>query len=44
MSWFCKALGASGNKEYRQTLEEVKKRAPNEKLQNFARKSLILLQ
>lgn len=44
MSWFCKALGASGNKEYRQTLEEVKKRAPNVKLQNYARKSLILLQ
>lgn len=43
MSWYCKALGASGNKEYQATLQEVVESAQSEKLKKYARKGLSQL-
>jgi len=43
MSWYCKALGASGNKEYQATLQEVADSAPSGKLKKYARKGLSQL-
>lgn len=43
MSWYCKALGASGNKEYQATLQEVAESAQNDKLKKYARMGLSQL-
>ena len=43
MSWLCKALGASGNKKYKETLQTVAKKAPHGKLQKYAKQSLDML-
>lgn len=40
MSWLCKALGASGNGKYRNTLKTVAQKAPHRKLQKYAEQSL----
>lgn len=43
MAWMCKALGASGNSKYRDTLALVSKEAQNRKLRGYAQKSLAQL-
>lgn len=40
MSWYCKALGASGLAKYRKTLDKVAKEGPHRKLRGYAKKSL----
>jgi len=40
MAWICKALGASGNSKYRDTLSTVMKDAKSRKLRGYAKKSL----
>jgi len=40
MSWYCKALGASGQAKYRSTLARVARDAPHRKLRGYAQKSL----
>ncbi len=44
MAWMCKALGASGRTEYRETLEKISAYEGNFKLQSHARKALAMLQ
>lgn len=43
MSWYCKALGASGLAKYRSTLSTVAQRGPHRKLRKYAKKSLSSL-
>jgi len=43
MSWFCKALGASGQSQYKATLQEVAKGASTRKLKGYANKALLVL-
>lgn len=43
MAWLCKVLGASGNAEYRQTLNTVAQNTKNRKLRGYAQKSLARL-
>jgi TolB-like protein len=43
MAWLCKALGASGNGKYKETLQTVAKKAPHGKLQKYANQSLAML-
>jgi len=43
MSWYCKALGASGQTKYRSTLARVARDAPHRKLRGYAQKSLSQL-
>lgn len=40
MAWFCKALGASGMRQYRHTLNKVATNARHNKLRRYARESL----
>lgn len=40
MAWLCKALGASGNKKYRSTLNLVATQSNSRKLNGYAQKSL----
>lgn len=40
MAWLCKALAASGDTRHQPLLEEVATRAPNPKLQKYARQSI----
>jgi len=40
MAWLCKLLGASGNKEYKKTLEEVAENSQSRKIRRYAEKSL----
>lgn len=43
MAWLCKALGASGNLKYKQTLVQVIKGTTNKTLKRYAQKSLNML-
>jgi len=43
MAWLCKALGASGNAKYRETLGKVAEKAPHSKLRKYAKQSLDML-
>ncbi len=43
MAWLCKALGKTGNSNYRETLETVSKEAKNRKLRGYASKNLRYL-
>jgi TolB-like protein len=40
LSWFCKALGASGQSKYKATLSKVANEAPHQKLRSYAKSSL----
>lgn len=40
MSWFCKALAASGNSQYKATLRQVESRANNQNLKTHAARAL----
>jgi TolB-like protein len=40
LSWFCKALGASGQSKYKATLSKIANEAPQRKLKGYAEKSL----
>lgn len=40
LSWFCKALGASGQSKYKATLSKIATEAPQRKLKGYAEKSL----
>ena len=43
MSWLCKALAASGDRQYRELLDEVATKSPSLKLQRYARQSSELI-
>lgn len=43
MSWYCKALGASGLAKYRKSLQKVADNGPHRKLRGYAKKSLSAL-
>ncbi len=43
MSWLCKALGASGNSKYKETLQKVVKESGSRKLKGYANKALSAL-
>ncbi len=43
MAWFCKALGASGQARYKNTLQKVIKNTRSRKLRKYAQKSLAML-
>lgn len=44
MSWLCKALGASGDSQYRGLLKEISVKALDPKLQHYAQQSLSLME
>ena len=43
MSWLCNALGASGNRKYRETLRQVSQGAQHRKLKGYAEKNYKML-
>ncbi len=44
LAWLCKALAASGDAQYRATLEEIYRDAPHDTLRKYARQSADMLQ
>ena len=44
MAWFCKALAASGDADYRPLLQEVAAHAPTDKLKHYAEQSNALIE
>ncbi|MEA2059522.1 MAG: hypothetical protein U9P10_03155 [Thermodesulfobacteriota bacterium] len=43
LSWMCKALGASGNPKYKETLNQVIQTGKSNKLKKYAKKSIRML-